>query len=85
MVFTRARVAVFVDGCFWHRCPKHATDPKSNASYWQAKFDRNVTRDRAIDAALLAEGWRIVRVWEHECAETAAETVAAEVRAARER
>jgi DNA mismatch endonuclease, patch repair protein len=83
VVFTRARVAVFVDGCFWHRCPEHATDPKSNASYWQAKFDRNVTRDRAVDAALLAEGWQVVRVWEHERADAAAERVAAEVHATR--
>lgn len=66
LVFGRARVAVFVDGCFWHRCPTHATNPASNAEYWQAKFDRNVQRDRADDAALDAAGWTVVRVWEHE-------------------
>lgn len=66
LVFGPAKVAVFVDGCFWHRCPRHATHPSANAEYWQAKFDRNVARDRADDAALDAAGWTVVRVWEHE-------------------
>ena len=62
----RRRVAVFVDGCFWHRCPEHLTDPRTNSSYWAAKLDRNVARDRRNDAALEAAGWLVVRVWEHE-------------------
>jgi DNA mismatch endonuclease (patch repair protein) len=66
LVFGPSRVAVFVDGCFWHRCPIHSTHPVSNAKYWQAKFDRNVERDRADDAALRAAGWTVLRVWEHE-------------------
>jgi DNA mismatch endonuclease (patch repair protein) len=80
LVFSRARVAVFVDGCFWHRCPAHATHPKANADYWQAKFDRNVTRDRADDAALRSAGWTVVRVWEHEDAVEAASRVQAALR-----
>lgn len=66
IVFTRKRVAVFLDGCFWHRCPLHATDPKSNTAYWKPKLEANVARDRAVDAALASAGWVVVRVWEHE-------------------
>lgn len=80
LVFGPARVAVFVDGCFWHRCPIHATHPAANADYWQAKFDRNVERDRADDAALEAAGWTVVRVWEHEDPADAACRVEAVVR-----
>jgi len=66
IVFTRRRVAVFVDGCFWHRCPEHGTSPRSNSDYWRAKLDRNVARDRRVDATLGRAGWRSLRVWEHE-------------------
>ena len=66
LVFGTARVAVFVDGCYWHRCPIHATHPVSNAEFWQAKFNRNVERDRADDEALTDAGWTVLRVWEHE-------------------
>lgn len=66
IVFTRARVAVFVDGCFWHCCPDHGTQPARNLDYWAPKLARNVQRDREQDAALLAHGWRVVRIWEHE-------------------
>lgn len=65
IVFVRARVAVYVDGCFWHRCPVHGTEPKANAAYWKPKLDENVDRDRRATAALRAEGWTVVRVWEH--------------------
>ena|ERR1700750_1614866 len=65
VVFTRARVAVFVDGCFWHRCPDHGQMPKANRSYWQPKLERNVERDRANDAALEESGWRVLRFYEH--------------------
>jgi DNA mismatch endonuclease (patch repair protein) len=71
LVFGRARVAVFVDGCFWHGCPEHATWPKHNADFWRAKIERNVERDRDTDARLAAEGWHVVRVWEHEDADAA--------------
>lgn len=80
LLFAPARVAVFVDGCFWHRCPVHATHPVANAEYWQAKFDRNVTRDRADDAALAAAGWTVVRVWEHEDPDEAAARIERAVR-----
>ncbi|MFC9874349.1 very short patch repair endonuclease [Nocardia salmonicida] len=77
VVFPRLRIAVYVDGCFWHRCPAHATDPKNNAQWWADKLAGNVARDRATDAALTAAGWRVVRVWEHEDAHTAAERITA--------
>jgi DNA (cytosine-5)-methyltransferase 1 len=69
------RVAVFVDGCFWHRCPEHGSDPKTNAGFWAEKLDRNVARDRRVDAALRRSGWMVVRAWEHELAEDAAARV----------
>ncbi|NNH74131.1 very short patch repair endonuclease [Nocardia uniformis] len=75
IVFPRRRVAVYVDGCFWHRCPVHATDPKNNAQWWAEKLAGNVARDRDTDARLVAEGWTVVRVWEHESAEVAADLV----------
>ena len=80
VVFSKARVAVFVDGCFWHRCPEHLTDPRTNSSYWAAKLDRNVARDRRNDAALEAAGWLVVRVWEHESPSGAADRVEAALR-----
>lgn len=79
VAFTRARVAIFVDGCFWHRCPVHGTEPTRNSSYWAPKLDRNVARDRAVDAALLAEGWTVLRFWEHEEAVPVADAVAGEL------
>ncbi|MFD6389328.1 very short patch repair endonuclease [Nocardia sp. NPDC060259] len=66
IVFTARRVAVFVDGCFWHACPEHGRSPTTNEWYWTPKLRRNVTRDREADAALSTAGWTVVRVWEHE-------------------
>jgi len=66
VIFTGAHVAVFVDGCFWHGCPEHCRRPSSNRAYWTAKIDRNMARDRRVDAELRASGWRVVRLWEHE-------------------
>lgn len=66
VVFPKARVAVFVDGCYWHSCPEHGVSPRANSSYWGPKLARNVERDREVDAALVDEGWRVIRVWEHE-------------------
>jgi DNA mismatch endonuclease (patch repair protein) len=71
IVFTAKRVAVFVDGCFWHRCPEHGSDPKSNTGYWKPKLDRNVRRDRVVTEALQEQGWTVVRIWEHESVEEA--------------
>jgi DNA mismatch endonuclease (patch repair protein) len=67
IVFVSARVAVFVDGCFWHGCPKHATYPKSNQSYWLPKLAENRERDKRQSAKLRRTGWRVIRVWEHDC------------------
>lgn len=75
IVFRRARVAVFVHGCFWHGCPEHATWPKANARWWRAKIERNRERDRETECALGAAGWTVVRVWEHEDAGEAAARV----------
>ena len=66
LAFTSAKVAVFVDGCFWHQCPEHATQPKRNAEFWQAKLRRNVQRDRTVNQALADSGWTVIRCWEHE-------------------
>jgi DNA mismatch endonuclease (patch repair protein) len=77
LVFTRARVVVFVDGCFWHRCPQHATSPRHNGAWWQAKLDANVARDRATDRRLVDAGWRVVRIWEHEAPDAAVASVTA--------
>jgi DNA mismatch endonuclease (patch repair protein) len=78
IAFTARRVAVFVDGCFWHACPDHGGSPSVNQSYWGPKLRRNVERDRAADVALAAEGWQVVRVWEHvPLADAVAEVVAA--------
>lgn len=66
IVFTARRVAVFVDGCFWHVCPEHGREPTSNEWYWTPKLRRNQERDRVADAALLEAGWTVVRLWEHE-------------------
>ncbi|MGN0039706.1 MULTISPECIES: very short patch repair endonuclease [unclassified Rhodococcus (in: high G+C Gram-positive bacteria)] len=76
LVFPRRRVAVYVDGCFWHRCPLHATDPKNNAEWWADKLAGNVERDRDTDSRLAAAGWTVIRVWEHEDPITAATRVA---------
>jgi DNA mismatch endonuclease (patch repair protein) len=72
LTFTRQKVVVFVDGCFWHGCPEHATFPKRNATWWETKLQRNRARDRETDQYLFTLGWRVVRVWEHEPAEVAA-------------
>ncbi|MGI5166601.1 very short patch repair endonuclease [Spirillospora sp. CA-253888] len=79
IVFTARKVAVFVDGCFWHVCPEHGREPTSNEWYWTPKLRRNVERDRAADAALKAAGWQVVRLWEHEPLSAAVETVMAVV------
>jgi DNA mismatch endonuclease (patch repair protein) len=85
VVFTAARVAVYVDGCFWHMCPQHGTMPANNAEWWKAKLEGNRARDRRTDELLERHGWRVVRVWEHEPPEEAAERVATLVRSVRDR
>jgi DNA mismatch endonuclease, patch repair protein len=83
VVFTARRVAVFVDGCFWHACPEHGGRPAVNDWYWSPKLHRNVERDRKADETLAAAGWQVVRVWEHETLEAAVAAVVAVVGAAR--
>lgn len=80
IAFTRARVAVFVDGCFWHGCPEHGTWPKSNADFWREKIETNRRRDQDTDERLAAAGWKVIRVWEHEDPDEAAERIATAVR-----
>ncbi|MBS1676236.1 MAG: very short patch repair endonuclease [Actinobacteria bacterium] len=80
LVFGPARVAVYVDGCFWHSCPEHGTMPRSNEAFWQDKLARNRERDASVNALLSAAGWTVVRVWEHEEIAAAADRVEAAVR-----
>lgn len=75
VVFSRARLAVFIDGCFWHCCPEHGNAPRANTDYWRPKLARNVERDRLVDAELSAAGWKILRAWEHENPEKVADGV----------
>ena len=65
IAFTARKVAVFVDGCFWHACPEHGSKPRANEWYWGPKLIKNVERDRINDAALILAGWTVVRLWEH--------------------
>ena len=64
-VFPKARMALFVDGCFWHGCPKHATRPKQNREFWDTKLARNKARDRDLNRSLKKSGWKVMRIWEH--------------------
>jgi DNA mismatch endonuclease (patch repair protein) len=77
IAFTRNHLAVFVDGCFWHACPIHGNQPRANTHYWKPKLARNVARDRAVDRALAAAGWTVVRAWEHELPAVVADRVQA--------
>jgi DNA mismatch endonuclease (patch repair protein) len=83
IVFPRERVAVFVDGCYWHGCPQHGTWPKANAQFWRDKIEGNRRRDQDTNARLAAAGWTAVRVWEHEQSQRAADRVEAVVRTTR--
>ncbi len=65
-VFPKLKLAVFVDGCFWHGCPRHATWPKTRAAFWQRKIEANKARDRKVNRLLRAKGWKVIRIWEHE-------------------
>jgi len=76
IAFTRAKVAVFVDGCFWHSCPEHGTAAKNNAEWWAAKLAGNARRDHETDEHLRDLGWTVCRIWEHENVSDAATRVA---------
>lgn len=66
LVFIKKRVAIFIDGCFWHHCPLHGVMPKGNHAFWKQKIDGNVARDRETTIRLVSEGWEVLRIWEHE-------------------
>lgn len=85
VLFVRERLAVFVDGCFWHGCPEHGTFPKNNATWWRAKIEANRARDARIEAELRAAGWLVVRIWEHEPVREAAGRVIAAIEEVRGR
>lgn len=72
IAFPGLKVAVFVDGCFWHGCPEHASWPKQNAEFWRQKIETNQARDADTDTRLIALGWKVIRIWEHEDPVTAA-------------
>jgi DNA mismatch endonuclease (patch repair protein) len=74
-VFRRAKVAVFVDGCFWHGCPEHGSQPKQNAAWWRTKLDANRARDEATNQELTEAGWLVMRFWAHEHPHAAATLV----------
>ncbi|AZS42350.1 Very short patch repair protein [Microbacterium oxydans] len=74
-MFTKLRIAVFIDGCFWHGCPQHATLPKRNADYWVPKLRQNVQRDRETTTLLHEAGWTVLRFWEHEDADAVAQAI----------
>lgn len=80
VLFTRAKVAVFVDGCFWHGCPEHKTSPTNNAAWWATKLARNIERDRETDAHLNSLGWTVLRIWEHDNMIQAATDIALVIR-----
>jgi DNA mismatch endonuclease (patch repair protein) len=80
LVFRGPRIAVFVDGCFWHGCPAHGTKPKTNGEYWSPKIARNKERDAETTDVLIDAGWRVIRTWEHEDPVESAERIAAAVR-----
>ena len=75
IAFTARKVAVFVDGCFWHACPEHGSKPRANEWYWSPKLIKNVERDRVNDAALILAGWTVIRLWEHVPLDEAVTTV----------
>lgn len=80
IVFPSRRIAVFIDGCFWHGCPEHGNVPTANSSYWGPKLERNRRRDRLVDERLDLAGWGVLRIWEHVEPEDAAGIIAAAVR-----
>ncbi len=83
IAFTRYRVAVFVDGCFWHMCPEHGQVPATNAEFWNTKLQGNAERDRNQDSRLMSADWLVVRVWEHEPLSAGVEAVEAALKTRR--
>jgi DNA mismatch endonuclease (patch repair protein) len=79
VAFTRARVAIFIDGCFWHGCPDHATKPRANSEWWMRKLETNMARDTNTSRFLSEQGWTVLRFWEHEEPASVADRVQAAV------
>ena len=75
IAFPRAQLAVYVDGCFWHGCPEHFVHPRANSEWWRWKIERNQARDQDTDRVLQAQGWTVLRVWEHIASRDAADLV----------
>ncbi|WP_258306021.1 very short patch repair endonuclease [Kocuria rosea] len=80
LLFSRRKVVVFVDGCFWHGCPEHCRRPRANGGWWSQKIEGNMARDQDTDLRLAEQGWTVIRVWEHEPVDEAAARVVALVR-----
>jgi DNA mismatch endonuclease (patch repair protein) len=83
IAFSKLRIAVFLDGCYWHGCPEHATHPRANAEWWRSKLERNIARDRETTDHLTAAGWTVLRFWEHEPADDVAHRIETTVQARR--
>ena len=83
IAFTRAKLGVFIDGCFWHGCPLHGTWPKHNTAFWRNKIETNQARDRDTNERLQALGWKVLRFWKHEDPNAAAETITRALRSQR--
>jgi DNA mismatch endonuclease (patch repair protein) len=75
IAFSRAKIAVFLDGCFWHGCPQHSSQPKANADWWRRKLDKNIARDHETTQHLESKGWTVLRFWEHEVPSAVADVV----------
>ncbi|ART68316.1 very short patch repair endonuclease [Mycobacterium dioxanotrophicus] len=84
ILWRQLHMAVFIDGCFWHGCPDHATRPKANEQWWAHKLDGNIRRDRRMDAELAARGWKVLRFWEHEDPVAVADAICAQLVALRD-
>ncbi|MFE2639975.1 very short patch repair endonuclease [Streptomyces scopuliridis] len=84
MVFRPAKVAVFIDGCYWHGCPEHYVPPRTNSGYWSEKVARNIARDRDTDQRLNAAGWLVIRFWEHQSSDACALAIVDTVRKRRQ-
>jgi len=75
VTYPSLQLAIFVDSCFWHGCPDHCRRPSSNVGYWHAKIDRNIERDKGVAASLCAQGWIVLRIWEHDLTDRLPDTV----------
>ena len=75
IVFTRKKIAVFIDGCFWHKCPVCYQEPETRKEFWMKKIQSNIDRDKKVDKQLKSDGWTVIRIWEHEIKKEPEKTV----------